>query len=74
MRMTPSQQNQTPKPRKLLQVGQAMVVCKMTVLTAQAYAAMTNGTCSPACTSSLPCPKVRSTYPLWQTHHPLRML
>lgn len=46
-----------------------MVVCNMTVLTAQAYAAMTNGTCSPACSSSAPCPKVDFTYPPLQLHN-----
>ena len=46
---------QTPE---LLQVGQSTVVCSTTVLTAQAFAAMTNGTCSPACPPSIPCRQV----------------
>ena len=41
-----------------------MVVCNSVVLTAQAYAAMTNGTCTPACSPSVPCQQVHTTC-LW---------
>ena len=36
------------------------MMCNGTVLTADAYAAMTNGTCTPACNLNLPCAQVRS--------------
>lgn len=44
--------------RQFLQVGQSVVLCNTTVLTAQAYAAITKGTCSPACGPIIPCSQV----------------
>ncbi len=45
---------------RALQVGHSLVMCNGSVLTASVYAAMTNGTCTPACSSYLPCTQVKS--------------
>ena len=41
-----------------LQVGQSQMQCNATVLTMEAFTAMTNGTCTPSCAPNLPCPQV----------------
>lgn len=41
-----------------MQMGQSVVLCNTTVLTAQAYVAITNGSCSPACGPIIPCHQV----------------
>ena len=42
----------------LLQVGQSQRQCNATVLTTEAYTALANGTCTPSCPPTLPCPQV----------------